>query len=380
MKRQAASLVIVGLVAGLGVRAQAPKRLPIITGNGLVNVLVEVDGTVKTWGDPARLDPSPPLGNGIRASDQREVKSPQALPGVRDIVDASVGVTHVLLLKGDGTVLAWGDNDECELGTGTNQRSLVPVPVPGLRGVTQIIAGASVSAAVVSDGTVWMWGQTESKLCLAVPTKVEGLAGVKRLAFDGDSALVLKDDRTVWGWGANDSGELCDGTTERRPNPVQVKGIADAVDVALAGNSIIVLADGTVRMCGSNDDGGLGDPAKGVKQHLTPFRVPGLAGVRSARTVAGVTVVQLADGTLRAWGNGWYGALGDGHGDSSSATPRAPVGLGPVLAHYMSRGTSYAIRADGTVMAWGGLLAPPGSKTEFILTPSPAAFTVKLSE
>jgi hypothetical protein len=89
--------------------------------------------------------------------------------------------------------------------------------------------------------------------------------------------------------------------------------------------------------------------------------------------------VQVADGTLRAWGLGWYGALGDGHGDSSSATPRAPVGLGRVLVHYLSRNTSSAIRADGTVMAWGGLLAPPGSRAEFILTPSPA-FTVKLSE
>ena len=380
MKRQAASLVIIGIVAGVGVRAQTPKRLPIIVGNGLVNVLVELDGTVKTWGNPAGLDPSPPLGNGIRASDQPGVKSPQALPGVRDVVDASVGVAHVLLLKGDGSVLAWGDNDECELGTGTNKRSLVPVPVPGLRGVTQITASAWVSAAVLSDGTVWMWGQTAPKLCINVPTKVEGLAGVKRLAFDGDSALVLKDDGTVWGWGGNKRGGLCDGTTERRMNPVQVKGIEAAVDVALEGNSIIVLADGTVRMCGSNTDGGLGDPAKAVKQHLTPFRVPGLTGVRSARTSAGSTIVQLADGTLRAWGNGWYGALGDGHGDSSSATPRAPIGLGPVLAHYMSLSTSYAIRADGTLMAWGGLLAPPGSKTEFILTPSPAAFTVKLSE
>jgi alpha-tubulin suppressor-like RCC1 family protein len=379
MKRQAASLVIMGLVASVGVRAQAPKRLPIITGNGLVNVLVEVDGTVKTWGDPARLDPSPPLGNGIRPSDQPEVKSPQALPGVRDVVGASVGVEHVLLLKGDGTVLAWGDNDQCELGTGTDKGSLVPVPVPGLRGVTEISAGAWASAAVLSDGTVWMWGETAPERCVKVPAKVEGLAGVKRLAFDGDSALVLKDDGTVWGWGRNKNGELCDGTTEPRLNPVQVKGVADAVDVALDGNSIIVLADGTVRMCGSNDDGGLGDPAKDVTQHLTPFRVPGLTGVRSARTTAGSTIVQLADGTLRAWGLGWYGALGDGHGDSSSATPRAPIGLGPVLAHYMSHNTSYAIRADGTVMAWGGLLAPPGSKTEFILTPSPA-FTVKLNE
>ncbi len=367
------------VIADGGLRAQAPKRLPIIAGNGLVNVLVEVDGTVKTWGDPHRMDPSPSLGNGIRPSDQPEVKSPQPLPGVRDVADASVGLAHVLLLKRDGTVLAWGDNDSCELGTGNDKRALAPVPVPGLRGVRQIAAAPNVSAAVLEDGTIWMWGQTGQKDCVKAPTKVEGLAGVVRLAIDGASALAMKDDGTVWSWGENKQGQLCDGTTESRPAPAPVKAVAHAVDIALSGNSIIVLADGTVRMCGSNSDGGLGDRARGVKNHATPFQVPGLTSVRSARTEAGSTYVHLADGTLRAWGLGWYGALGDGHGDQSSAVPRAPIGLGPVLAHYTSGNTSFAIRADGTVMAWGGLLAPPGSKTEFILTPSPA-FAVKLGD
>jgi alpha-tubulin suppressor-like RCC1 family protein len=175
-------------------------------------------------------------------------------------------------------------------------------------------------------------------------------------------------------------GGLCDGTREKRDQPVQIRGIGGAVQAVIDGNSIIVLADGTVRMCGSNDDGMLGDPAPGAKQHLTPYQVPGVAGVRSARTNSGTTIVRLADGTLRGWGFGWYGALGDGHGDQTSARPKTPIGLGPVVAHYMSHNTSYAIRADGTVMEWGGLLAPPGSKTEFILAPAVAPFTVKVSQ
>ena len=113
--------------------------------------------------------------------------------------------------------------------------------------------------------------------------------------------------------------------------------------------------------------------------HAQTFQVPGIAGARSAHTDGGTTIVQLADGTLRGWGYGYYGALGDGHGDQISATPRPTTGLGPVVAHYMSGTTSYALRADGTVLAWGGLVAPPGGKTQFILTPSPA-FTLKLSE
>ena len=268
---------LLSLAAAGTARAQSPKRLPIIAGNGLVHVLVEVDGTVKTWGDPAAMDPSPSLGDGVKPSATREVKSPRPLPGVGDVVGATVAVTHILLLKRDGTVLAWGENDSCELGTGDDKTRLAPVPVPGLRGVTEVAAAAGVSGAVLSDGTV--------------------------------------------------------------------------------------------RMCGSNADAALGD-FSGVKEHLTPFQVPGVTGVRSARSDGSTTIVQLNDGTLRGWGNGYYGSLGDGHGDRTTARPAAPIGVGPVLAHYTSGSGSYAIRADGTVMVWG-IPAAPGGKTDFVLTPIP---------
>ncbi len=147
-----------GLAAAGTARAQSPKRLPIIAGNGLVHVLVDVDGTVKIWGSPASMDPSPSLGDGVKPSATPAVKSPRPLPGVRDVVGAAVAVTHILLLKRDGTVLAWGENDSCELGTGDDKTRLAPVPVPGLRGVTQVAAAESVSGAVLADGTVWLWG------------------------------------------------------------------------------------------------------------------------------------------------------------------------------------------------------------------------------
>jgi alpha-tubulin suppressor-like RCC1 family protein len=372
------AIVIVGIGSLLRAQSAPQARLPVITGNGLVQVLVEVDGSVKTWGNPGAMDPSVSLGDGVKSKNTKEVKSPRPLAGVHDVVYAAAGLTHVLLLKSDGTVLAWGDNDSCELGTGTEKGSLVPVPVPGLRGVKQIAASDFASGAVLADGTVWLWGAWQRE-CTKVPTKVEGLDGVMRLAIDGSSALAIKADGTVWGWGGNKNGALCDGTKEPRPRPAQVKGIPSAVYAAVSANSIIVLADGTVRTCGSNLDGQLGDFRPGVKEHLTPFPVPGVTGARSAITNGGTTIVHLQDGTLIGWGNGYYGALGDGHGDRPSSRPHAPIGLGPVLAHYMSGNTSYAIRADGTVMVWC-TPAPPGEKTEFILTPRPADFTVKLND
>lgn len=378
-------VILACLALGATAHAQA-KRVPVFAGNGVVHVLVEVDGTVKTWGDPGVVDPSPSLGDGVKNSP--EVKAPRALPGLRDIVDAAVGPTQVLLLKGDGTVLAWGVNNDCEVGTGDEKTRLAPVPVPGLKGVKQIAAGGSVSGGVTTDGSVWLWGSGYGGLlangksgreapCAALPVKVEGLTGVTQLAL-GDPSLVLKDDGTVWGWGSNKHGELCDGTTTEHLRPFPIAAVTHAVSVVTGNNSLFVLADGTVRMCGRNESGALGDVA-GVKAHLTPFQVPGVTGVKSARMNGSTTIVQLADGTLRGWGLGWYGALGDGHGDSFAARPRAPIGLGPVIAHYMETNGSgsFAIRADGTVMTWG-FLAPPGGKTEFLLTPVAAGFTVAL--
>lgn len=370
MERPALALAIAGLFSLA--HGQAPKPLPIIAGNGWVNVLVEADGSVKTWGDADGQGPSLTLGDGVK--ERTSVAQPRPLAGVSDIVDVAVGSAHVLLLKRDGTLLAWGNNSNCELGTRNTSTVRTPIPVPAVRDVRHIAAKPGGSGAVLSDGSVRVWGDRTDTPCAMGVRTVEGLGGVKQLAL-GNSALALKEDGTVWGWGMNESGELCDGTTERRRQPAPVPGIADATFVAMdAGSTLIVLKDGTVRTCGTHAKAALGiSPSSS----LTPFTVPGVADVRSARMDRGTTIVHLADGTLRGWGNGYYGALGDGHGDRDISTPHAPLGLGPVLAHYMSGPDSYAIRADGMVMGWG--MKANRGPTEFVLKPR-AVFMVQLGD
>jgi hypothetical protein len=367
---------ILALLAGAAVLAgsQPPRRVPVIAGNGLVHVLVEIDGTVKTWGDPVRLDMSPSLGDGKRPGP--EGTEPRLLAGVTGVVDAAVGPTQVLLLRSDGTVLAWGDNDACEV-SGDGKTKLAPVPVAGLRHVVQIGAGYAFSAALLEDGTVWQWGSGAGTPCPSPPAKIEGLTGVTQIAI-GDASLALKSDGTVWGWGDNRKGELCDVTAGKLLRPVQIAGLAGVTRLDMGDVAVFLLADGTVRMCGSNENGALAASA-GTKASHVPLKVPGVSGVTMVRSAHGTTIVQLADGTLRAWGLGWYGALGDGHGDQFSPQPRAPIGVGPVIAYYMETNGSatFAVRADGTVM-WWGVLAPPGGKTQFVLTPVPAPFKVKM--
>ncbi|HJU83620.1 MAG TPA: hypothetical protein VJ600_05385 [Holophagaceae bacterium] len=378
MKPLASLLVFAAGVASL--RAQAPNPLPVFAGSTHVFVLVEVDGTVKTWGSPEDGE-GPYLGDGSA----RPRSEPAPLPGVRGIASAAVGHQQVLLLGRDGAVYAWGRNNACEVGSGDEKSRKTPIQVAGLRDAVQVAAGEGISGAVLKDGTVWMWGSADrgqlgngsrgrDAACAKRPVRVEGLSGVKKIALDGYNVIALKEDGTVWGWGAN-GGALGDGSLEPRPRPVQMQGIAQAVDIALAGTAAIVLADGTVRMTGAAAVE-WGEVKPGAPVRTTAFPVPGVAHAVSVRKSSGTTIVRLRDGSLLGWGNGYFGVLGDGQGARELSKPHAPTGLGAVLAHYMMDSENFAVRADGTVMAWG---IYDYEKDKWVTRPVPV-FKVKLAE
>jgi hypothetical protein len=73
--------------------------------------------------------------------------------GLNEVIAIATGAYHTLALKRDGTVVAWGwQNDRLS-------SSIVWATVPeGLTNVTAIAAGSRGSLALKSDGTVLAWG------------------------------------------------------------------------------------------------------------------------------------------------------------------------------------------------------------------------------
>jgi alpha-tubulin suppressor-like RCC1 family protein len=70
--------------------------------------------------------------------------------GLTKIVAVAGGIGgHILVLKSDGTVWAWGYNQEGELGNGTSVDSFIPVQVSGLKGGVAIAVGGSDSLAII---------------------------------------------------------------------------------------------------------------------------------------------------------------------------------------------------------------------------------------
>jgi len=379
--------LILTFLFSIDLDAQSARRR-IFAGNGFVTVLVETDGTVRAWGTSTYMS----LGDGILQTG-RNVPAPQPVPGISRAVDAAVGERHVLILLADGTVMAWGENQECETGTWNPGRPLrrsdssppqrTPAAIPGLRNVKQIAAADRISGALLSDGSVWLWGTSrrgllahddfegpKSQLCAPAPQRVESLHNVKQLVLTDSHGLALQSDGRILAWGKNDVGQLGDGTQRNTGTPVLVSGITNAIAIASQSNrSAALLSDGTVRTWGDNINGGLGDPATmnsdpPGRYHLTPFAVPGIRSAKSIRAGLTFFFVTLADGTLRGWGEGYYGGLGNGSYDQYSASPQTPTGLGPVVDHFIAGRRNYAIRADGTVFGWGpiNMNTPSGMK------------------
>ena len=148
------------------------------------------------------------------------------------------GGLHTVYLKSDGTVWAGGYNDYGQLGDGTTNRRYNPVLVKnadgsGLSGVVKILAEGRHTIYLKSDGTVWATGRNDyGQLVDGRPTSSNypvlvknagssGFSGVVGISAGESHTVYLKSDGTVWATGDNNIGQLGDGSTTQRNNPVQ---------------------------------------------------------------------------------------------------------------------------------------------------------------
>ncbi|MFD9685080.1 RCC1 domain-containing protein [Kitasatospora sp. NPDC059146] len=214
------------------VRVEGLNKVIAIAGGLNHSLALREDGTVWAWG----YNINGQLGDGTSAS--RNVPSPVSdLTGVTLI---AAGANHNLALIGPpsgGTkptsgnaVKAWGYNATGQLGDNSTVNRYTPVDTQGiwLGGVSRIAAGGNHSLAVTdSDNKLKAWGQNTSGQIgdgttdyRITPVPVPGLTGVQLVDGGREHTIVLLGDNTVRSWGANGSGQLANGTTTESSTPV----------------------------------------------------------------------------------------------------------------------------------------------------------------
>jgi hypothetical protein len=194
-----------------------------------------------------------------------------------------------------------------------------------------------------------------------VPVQVSGLTGVVGVAAGSDNSLEVKSDGSVWAWGYSETSEfikLSGNSTLNSPVPVQVSGLAGVVSVAAGyDHSLAVEADGSAWVWGYNVYGAFGNNIT-VNGNSSPVAVPvpvsGLSGVVGVAAVYFDSFAVKADGSVGAWGYNIDGQMGN-NSTTNSLVPGQVVG--PNGVGFLNLGTGATVpilwrNDNGDVALW----------------------------
>lgn len=359
----AASFVV---VSDTEIRATTAPR----ASTGYVNVFVTTPGGTSTTSSATlfAFTAGQPAGSALTwgLNDHHQVgtwpnnisRLPRPVTGAVGLVDIDLGWQTVYALRQDGSVLAWGRGDIGQIGDGGTEDRSEAVVVPGFGSTSPAAEVTSYFQHAVArrvDGSVVAWGRGDTGQIgdgdvqgRLTPTAVATLgagSGVIDVATSSQASFALKSDGTVLYWGA------LSGFSQVTVPTVLVGPGSGVVSIdAASSHLLLVSSDGAVRYLGA---------PWGKATATTPTTVPLLGPGAGVVKVAAGDMHDLflkSDGSVLAWGNNPLGELGDGTKEAR-LTPVSVVGLGPgsqVIDIGSGGNHSIALKADGTVLAWGG--------------------------
>jgi len=317
---------------------------------------IKNDGSLWTWG----RNTYGTLGDGTIAD---KVDPTQESSGATNWSSVSAGDKHTVGIKADGSLWSWGDNSFGQLGDGTTKAKHNPTQESSLSMLwSHVSAGSDFTIGIKSNGTLWSWGDnSRGQLGNGITTDVlhptqerSGASNWSSISVGLEHTSAIKSDGTLWSWGNNARGQLGDGVSVDKSNPVQESSKATNWSIVSAGeeHTVAIKADGTLWSWGANSNGELGDGTTDDKLNPTQ-ESSGATNWTGADAGSDFTVGIKSDGTLWAWGDNYFSQLGDGT-DTDKPNP-TQESTGARDWTRVSTGSSHvlAVKNDGTLWSWG---------------------------
>jgi alpha-tubulin suppressor-like RCC1 family protein len=260
-----------GLGGQLGNGQQANSGTPVqvsgavsfsaieLGGSGLLGCALGPAGSGYCWGP----DGAGGLGNGTTSGSD----TPVAVSGGLVFTTLTVGDDHVCGVTTGGFGYCWGDNEYGDLGKGSAGASSVPVPIAGGLTFTMLSAGLAHTCGLTLDGSAYCWGfppavgsAATSSMPAESPQPVAGGNHYTTISAGENFTCALDATGAAWCWGQNLAGNLGDGTTTDRVEPVQVQTKIRFVAIWAGGSACALDSVGQAYCWGSNVAGQAGQP------------------------------------------------------------------------------------------------------------------------
>lgn len=306
-------------------------------------------GVVACWGENSLGQLGDGNGGGpqcspVRTCGARYSSYPVRVSGLTDAVAIGAGTFHTCAIRATGQILCWGLT---EGPSGWTKVTPTPVAVAGIGDAVNVGGGVGHNCIARASGKITCHGASNyGKLgapSIDLPPTVTGVAGAVQVVGGRDHSCARLGGGAVQCWGNNGNGGLGDGLGGAGgTTAVAVMGLTDAIHIS----ATAAYGDGEANTCAARSTGEVACWGKGGCVGANPLAPVQIGGIADAIEVAARRkggCARLSTGEVSCWGPAGWGAC----------PAQIMAGLTGVTHLAASAVHFCALRSSGEVMCWG---------------------------
>jgi alpha-tubulin suppressor-like RCC1 family protein len=282
----------------------------------------------------------------------------------------STGFISTCGIATTGDSYCWGPKATVHFTNGAptpDQLNTLPTRLAGGLRFSSIASGGTFACGLTTGGVAYCWGYNSegelgdgSTIDRANPVAVSTTLTFSSLTGGNTHTCGLTGAGAAYCWGINSTGELGDGTTTSRLTPTAVTGglIFSAIQAGGGANDHTcgLTSGGAVYCWGANAQGQIGDGT--TTNRVAPTPVTGGHVFTSLTSGGSNNCGLVSGGTAFCWGANAKGQLGDG----TTTNRSAPVAVsGGLVFSFIDTGASSddtcGITTAGAAFCWGDNLS-----------------------